>query len=103
MELIFVTVFWCMAGTNFDDWNPHQKHVAEQFMAAHPKECFADGPTQLEAGISLDQCQKQAMLRWLPGWSQAHPGTVPIGVKCEARRDDTEKLDLEAMKRKVKP
>lgn len=103
MELIYVTMFWCMAGTDFSTWDAHHTHAAEAFMAKHPQQCFADGPTQLEPGVTLSACQSQAMVRWLPQWQQSNPGTIPIGITCEARQDKAEHLDLRAMKEKVAP
>ena len=63
-----------LAGTGPE--NPHQINAALIYTQAHPDICRADPPVVLENGMTLEQCQSQAMLQVMPGWMTEHPDRV---------------------------
>lgn len=95
--VVYVTFFFCMAGTNFDDWNPHLTHAAETFISKHPTECGQEPSMQLD-GVSFQACQRGA---GLAQWNKANDKQyVYIGHHCTQITQEDAKS---AMQQKAQP
>jgi hypothetical protein len=85
LRSVAIIVYSCLASASLDDFNPHQINAALVCTQAHPDICRADPPFVLENDMTLEQCQSQAMLQFMPGWTTEHPDRAWLGAKCENR------------------
>ncbi len=102
MTRIAIVVYWCLASTSFDGFDPHRLNAAQSFVAANPESCRADPPLELDPAfgpVLAEQCRRDAMLRYMPGWLQKNEGKVWLYAECVER--GREPLDLEALKGRV--
>lgn len=100
--LIVVLVYWCLASAPIDQFNPHQLHASQKFVADNPATCFvSQGEVLEDRTITAETCRRRSFLDYMPGWLQQHPGARYLGAECiEEKR---EKLDLRALKSQVSP
>lgn len=79
---VAIVVYSCLASAPFDDFNPHMVGAAQAYVARHPGICAADPPLLLEADVTVQECQSQGMLHFLPQWQSQHPDRVFLGAPC---------------------
>lgn len=83
LPTVAIVVYSCVAGANFDDFDPHRVDAAGYFVKQHPDICEAEPPLVLDGDVSLSQCQSRALLSFMPSWMIGHPGRVWLGARCE--------------------
>ena len=80
---VAIVVYSCVAGANFDEFDPHRTDAAGYFVRQHPDICQTEPPLVLDGEASLAQCQARALLNFMPNWMQGHPDRVWLGARCE--------------------
>jgi len=86
--LIAIVVYSCLASAPLDDFNPHMVGAVQAYVARHPGICSAEPPLILEAGLTLEECQSQGFLRFMPDWITNHPDRVYLGAPCFVHRPE---------------
>jgi hypothetical protein len=86
---IAIIVYSCLATATFDDFDPHQVNAAAGYVARHPGICRQESPLILETDVSLEECQSQGFLNFMPEWMQEHPDRVWLGNRCEPHQSET--------------
>jgi hypothetical protein len=105
MNPIIVVVYWCLASTSMDTFNPHQVDAVRKFIAEHPGECHTQQTEMLdEPNLTIQQCKSRAMVAYMPGWLQRNPGKLYLATDCVPyQAERPEPLDLQALKNRVAP
>jgi hypothetical protein len=83
LPTVAIVVYSCVAGANFDEFDPHRTDAAGYFVRQHPDICQTEPPLVLDGEVSLAQCQSRALLNFMPSWMQGHPDRVWLGARCE--------------------
>ena len=86
--LIAIVIYSCLASAPLDDFDPHMIGAVQAFVASHAGICSAEPPLILERGITLEECQREGFLHFMPHWIAAHPDRVYLGAPCVVHRPE---------------
>jgi hypothetical protein len=86
--LIAIVVYSCLASAPLDDFNPHMLGAVQAYVTRHPGICSAEPPLILERDITLEECQSQGFLHFMPNWIAAHQDRVYLGAPCFVHRPE---------------
>ena len=76
--LIAIVIYSCLASAPLDDFNPHMIGAVQAFVASHAGICSAEPPLILERGITLEECQREGFLHFMPHCIAAHPEAATV-------------------------
>ena len=85
---VVIVALWCSPAAPIDTFNPHQLGAALAFVQANPADCGEDAPLELDRDVTLEACQAQAMLHYMPQWQKDNPGRIWLGARCEPHELD---------------
>jgi hypothetical protein len=103
MSPIVVVVYWCLIGTSYADFNPHQLDSVKKFIHAHPVQCHTEQVEVLDVpGLSVATCKAQMIVRYMPGWKQKNNDKDYVGGDCIIYYNPVPELDLRALKDRFK-